>query len=63
MAILQELHRTGLTVILVTHEPDIARYAERMLMFRDGRLVGDERGHDLQVAGPALGQPTEGRAA
>jgi putative ABC transport system ATP-binding protein len=63
MAILQDLHRAGLTVILVTHEPDIARYAERMLMFRDGRLVGDEPVDDVQVAGPALGQLTGGRAA
>jgi putative ABC transport system ATP-binding protein len=63
MAILQELHRTGLTVILVTHEPDIARYAERMLMFRDGRLVSDESVHDAQVAQPVLEQLTRSRAA
>ncbi|WP_336366828.1 ABC transporter ATP-binding protein [Marinobacter sp. C2H3] len=30
-----------LTIIMVTHEPDIARYADRVLLFRDGRLVGD----------------------
>jgi putative ABC transport system ATP-binding protein len=41
MAILQELHRGGLTVVVVTHEPDIARYAERILSFRDGQLIGD----------------------
>jgi putative ABC transport system ATP-binding protein len=42
MAVLQALHRTGLTIVLVTHEPDIAQYAERILSFRDGMLVGDE---------------------
>jgi putative ABC transport system ATP-binding protein len=63
MAILQELHRTGLTVILVTHEPDIARYAERMLMFRDGRLVSDESVRDVQAAQPVLEQLTRSRAA
>jgi putative ABC transport system ATP-binding protein len=42
MAILQTLHRSGLTVILVTHESDIAEYATRQIIFRDGRLVRDE---------------------
>jgi len=43
MVILQELNRQGKTVILVTHEPDIARHTQRMVHFRDGRVVGDER--------------------
>jgi putative ABC transport system ATP-binding protein len=43
MAILQTLNREGITVILVTHEPDIARYARRHLAFRDGRLTSDVR--------------------
>jgi putative ABC transport system ATP-binding protein len=42
MAILQTLNRGGITVALVTHEEDIARYARRVLRFRDGELVGDE---------------------
>ena len=42
MAILQQLNRDqGLTVILVTHEADIAAYAQRVLLMRDGKLVGD----------------------
>ena len=42
MSILQRLNREqGLTVILVTHEPDIAAYAERILTLRDGQLIGD----------------------
>ena len=36
MAILQGLHRQGHTVIIVTHEPDIARHAQRIIHFRDG---------------------------
>ena len=36
MALFQELNRQGMTVVLVTHEPDIARYARRLLRFRDG---------------------------
>jgi putative ABC transport system ATP-binding protein len=47
MAILQALNRQGITILLVTHEEDIARYARRILRFRDGELVGDE-----PVAGP-----------
>ena len=42
MALFQELNRQGMTVVLVTHEPDIARYAQRILGFRDGRVVQDE---------------------
>ena len=43
MALLQRLNRDGLTIVLVTHEPDIATYASRHLIFRDGRLRADER--------------------
>jgi putative ABC transport system ATP-binding protein len=50
MAVVQALHRTGLTIVLVTHEPDIARYAQRMLSFRDGALVGDESVRDRREA-------------
>jgi putative ABC transport system ATP-binding protein len=42
LALLQRLNRTGITIILVTHEADIAAYAGRILTFRDGRVLGDE---------------------
>ncbi len=43
MAILEELNRgQGLTIVLVTHETDIAAFADRVLTFRDGEVVGDE---------------------
>jgi putative ABC transport system ATP-binding protein len=41
LALLQRLNRAGLTIVLVTHEPDIAAYAGRVLIFRDGRLLTD----------------------
>jgi putative ABC transport system ATP-binding protein len=42
MEILRRLHRDeGLTIVLVTHEADIAAYAERLITFRDGHIVGD----------------------
>jgi len=47
MALLQELNRQGMTVVLVTHEPDIARFAGRILGFLDGRVVQDERNQAL----------------
>ena len=42
MAVLQALNQQGLTIVLVTHESDIAAYATRQVSFRDGRLVRDE---------------------
>ncbi|HVI96348.1 MAG TPA: ABC transporter ATP-binding protein [Anaeromyxobacter sp.] len=43
MRIFQELGRTGITVVLVTHEPDIAEYAARVITMRDGLILSDER--------------------
>jgi putative ABC transport system ATP-binding protein len=43
MALLQELNRSGLTVIIVTHDPMVARFADRVLSLLDGRLVDDHR--------------------
>ena len=41
MGILQDLNRRGLTILLVTHEHDIAQYATRQILFRDGRIRSD----------------------
>jgi putative ABC transport system ATP-binding protein len=41
MAIFQGLNRQGITIVLVTHERDVARYARRAVFFRDGRVVDD----------------------
>jgi putative ABC transport system ATP-binding protein len=54
LALLQGLNRGGLTIVLVTHEPDIATYASRVLVFRDGRLLNDERREAPQDAAAAL---------
>lgn len=43
MELLQELNKQGNTIIMVTHEPDIAAYANRVLTLRDGEIVSDER--------------------
>jgi len=41
MAIFQGLNRQGITIVLVTHEPEVARFARRAVFFRDGRVVDD----------------------
>jgi putative ABC transport system ATP-binding protein len=42
MSLFQRLNRDGITVVVVTHEPEIASFAHRILRFRDGRLIDDE---------------------
>ncbi|MGB9792570.1 MAG: ABC transporter ATP-binding protein [Thermacetogeniaceae bacterium] len=44
MEIFQRLHREkGVTVVIITHEPQIAAYCRRRVLLRDGRIIGDER--------------------
>jgi putative ABC transport system ATP-binding protein len=52
MALLQELGREGLTVVLVTHEHDVAEFASRLVVLRDGLVRSDER-QIARVARPA----------
>jgi putative ABC transport system ATP-binding protein len=56
MALLQRLNRErGLTIVLVTHEPDIAAYTRRIIRMRDGRIERDEPAPAPVMAGqPAL---------
>jgi len=42
MGVFQDLNRKGMTITMVTHELDIARYTQRMVVMRDGRIVKDE---------------------
>lgn len=43
MALFDKLHKAGNTIIIVTHEPDIAAHAHRVLSIRDGKIAKDER--------------------
>ncbi len=62
MALFQQLAEEGLTVVLVTHEPDVARYAGRVVTMRDGRVVSDvaqpaERAVAVPAGAPAGASP------
>ena len=54
LAIFQALNRKGITIILVTHEPDVAAYASRIVAFRDGRIVKDDAVANPRVAEAVL---------
>jgi putative ABC transport system ATP-binding protein len=42
MALFQDLWRSGITIMVVTHEPDIAEYASRVIVMRDGMILTDK---------------------
>jgi putative ABC transport system ATP-binding protein len=43
MELLSDIHRQGNTILMVTHNPELTRYASRVLYMRDGQVVGDEQ--------------------
>ena len=51
MAVFQRLNDGGKTVVLITHEPDIAEYARRIVVFRDGRVVEDRASEQRRATG------------
>lgn len=50
MAVFQELNRQGMTIVVVTHDPDVANFTQRRLHFRDGLLVSDSPAQCLSDA-------------
>ena len=54
MAILQRLNEHGITIVVVTHEPDIANYCKRVVRFRDGRVIEDWTNSNVWNAAQAL---------
>ena len=49
MRLFSEIHRNGNTIVLVTHEEDIARYAHRIIRLRDGHVESDELNRNIRV--------------
>ena len=54
LVLFQKLHVEGRTIIFVTHNPDIARYASRNIQLRDGRVISDEYNRDIMNAAEGL---------
>jgi putative ABC transport system ATP-binding protein len=50
MAIFQKLNDEGHTIVMITHEPDIAEHAKRVILVRDGKIVKDGNGHTQRKA-------------
>jgi len=58
MGIFQQLNRNhGITIVVVTHSDEVARYASRMITFRDGEIVNDTQGETLQAKGLMVASP------
>ena len=53
MALFQALQQSGITVVVVTHEPDIAAFAERVVVMRDGRVQSDQRQRSVSAVARA----------
>jgi putative ABC transport system ATP-binding protein len=54
LALFDQLHAEGQTILLVTHEEDVARHAHRIIRMRDGRVCGDEANRQRTVPGASL---------
>lgn len=49
MTIFQKLNKQGRTIVMITHEPDIAEHAKRIIHIKDGKIVQDGNGHKQRV--------------
>lgn len=50
MAIFQDLNKKGHTIVMITHEPDIAEHAKRIITMRDGKIISDSTNHKQKIA-------------
>jgi putative ABC transport system ATP-binding protein len=54
MGLFQELNDTGITLVMVTHELDIAAYCKRIVVMRDGQVISDTQNENRRVAGQEI---------
>src|SRR3979409_2043600 len=61
MRLLARLNREGRTIVLITHEPDVAAFATRVVRLRDGHVISDQRQvpQELEIEGTTAELPTE----
>lgn len=50
MAIFQDIHKEGHTIVMITHEPDIAAHAGRIITIKDGKIIEDKKNHHQKIA-------------
>jgi putative ABC transport system ATP-binding protein len=50
LGMFQQLNDRGITIVMITHEPDIAAYTKRTVVMRDGQILSDQPVHDRQRA-------------
>src|SRR5512136_3094858 len=63
MDLLKELHRTGATICMVTHDPRFARHAERTIHLFDGRVVDEDLGADREEGSSGMVAAAPGRGS
>lgn len=57
MTIFQKLNDEGRTIVMITHEADIAEHAKRIILIRDGKIVSDTKNNQKRINPPALRAP------
>jgi putative ABC transport system ATP-binding protein len=63
MGVFQKLNDQGITIVMVTHELDVARFTKRMVILRDGKIVTNEPVRERLSAGEELGRLKQAQQA
>jgi putative ABC transport system ATP-binding protein len=63
MGLFQELNDAGITILMVTHELDVAAFCKRIIVMKDGRILSDELNRDRRFAESELAKLNEAEQA